>query len=117
MMKNKTCLITGGAAGLGYEFAKLAAADGFDLILIDIDSEKLNEAKEAIEKSSNQNINIISRDLCKQNVAHEIYEEIKEKNIEMLINNAGFGVFGEFSKTDWQREENMMNLHMITVRI
>lgn len=113
-MKNKTCLITGGAAGLGYEFAKLAAADGYDLILIDIDSEKLNEAKEAIEKSSNQNITIISRDLCKQNVAHEIYEEIKEKNIEILINNAGFGVFGEFSKTDWQREENMMNLHMIT---
>ena len=114
MTKNKTCLITGGAAGLGFEFAKLAAADGFDLILIDIDSEKLNEAKEAIEKSSNQNINIISRDLCKQNVAHKIYEEIKGKNIEMLINNAGFGVFGEFSKTDWQREENMMNLHMIT---
>ena len=38
MTKNKTCLITGGAAGLGFEFAKLAAIDGFDLILIDIDS-------------------------------------------------------------------------------
>ena len=114
MKKNKTCLISGGAACLGFEFAKLAAIDGFDLILIDIDSEKLIEAKDAIEKSSNQKVTTISRDLCKQNVTHEIYEEIKGKNLEMLINNAGFGVFGEFSKTDWQREENMMNLHMIT---
>lgn len=114
MMNNKTCIITGGAAGLGYEFAKLASADGFDLILIDIDSDKLVEAKETIEKLSNQKVTIISRDLCKPNIAEEIYKEIKDEKIEMLINNAGFGVFGAFSKTDWQREENMMNLHMLT---
>lgn len=114
MKKNKTCLITGGAAGLGYEFAKLAAADGFDLILIDIDSGKLVDAKNELEKLSNQKVSVISKDLCKQNISDEIYEEIKNENIEMLINNAGFGVFGKFCETEWSREERMMYLHMMT---
>ena len=113
-MINKSCLITGAAAGLGYEFSKLAIADGYDLILIDIDTDKLIEVKKELEKSNSEKIIIISKDLCKPNIADEIYNEIKGQNVEMLINNAGFGVFGEFSKTDWQREENMMNLHMLT---
>lgn len=113
-MINKSCLVTGAAAGLGYEFSKLAIADGYELILIDIDTDKLIEVKKELEKSHLEKITIISKDLCKPNIADEIYKEIKGANVEMLINNAGFGVFGEFSKTDWQREENMMNLHMLT---
>ena len=113
-MMSKSCLITGAAAGLGYEFSKLAIADDYDLILIDIDTEKLVEVKKELEKSNSSKVTIISKDLCKPNIADEIYNEIKGENVEMLINNAGFGVFGEFSKTDWQREENMMNLHMLT---
>lgn len=111
---DKSCLITGAAAGLGYEFSKLAIADDYDLILIDVDTEKLVAVKSELEKSNSKKVTIISKDLCKPNSADEIYAEIKHENVEMLINNAGFGVFGEFSKTDWQREENMMNLHMLT---
>jgi len=114
MKKNKACLITGGATGLGYEFAKLAVDDGFDLILIDIDSEKLVEAKAALEGVNNHKITVISKDLCEQNIAQEIYKEIKDENIEMLINNAGFGVFGKFCETEWSSEERMMYLHMMT---
>lgn len=113
-MVNKSCLITGAAAGLGYEFSKLAITDDYDLILIDIDTEKLVEVKKELEKSNSKKVTIISKDLCKPNIADEIYSEIKGENVQMLINNAGFGVFGEFCKTDWQREENMMNLHMLT---
>ena len=113
-MIHKSCLITGAAAGLGYEFSKLAIADDYDLILIDIDTDKLKEVKKELEKSNSNKVTIISKDLCKPNIADEIYKEIKHENVEMLINNAGFGVFGEFCKTDWQREENMMNLHMLT---
>lgn len=113
-MIHKSCLITGAAAGLGYEFSKLAIADDYDLILIDIDTDKLKEVKKKLEKSNSQKVTIFSKDLCKPNIANEIYAEIKGENVEMLINNAGFGVFGEFCKTNWQREENMMNLHMLT---
>lgn len=113
-MINKTCLITGAAAGLGYEFSKLALHDGYNLILIDIDTEKLIEVKKELEKLSNLKVKIISKDLCKPNIAHEIYNAIIGENIEMLINNAGFGVFGAFNETNWKREENMMYLHMLT---
>lgn len=113
-MVHKSCLITGAAAGLGYEFSKLAIADGYNLILIDIDANKLVEVKKELEKSNSEKITILTKDLCRPKIADEIYEEVKGDNVEMLINNAGFGLFGEFSKTDWQREENMMNLHMLT---
>jgi hypothetical protein len=114
MTKTKNCLVTGAAAGLGLAFAKLAIEDGYDLILIDIDAQKLIEVKKDLEKSHNQKVTILTKDLCKPNIAAEIYTELQAKNIEMLINNAGFGVFGKFNETDWKREENMMNLHMIT---
>lgn len=113
-MAYKSCLITGAAAGLGYEFSKLAIADGYDLILIDIDAEKLAEVKIELEKEHNQKVTTITKNLCKPSIAIEIYEQVKDASIEMLINNAGFGLFGEFSKTNWEREENMMNLHMLT---
>ncbi len=112
-MKNKVCLVTGAASGLGYEFSKLAVEDGFDLILIDINSAKLCEVKKELENTNNRKITIITKDLCKQNVVHEIYEEIKNEQIDMLINNAGFGLFGKFCDTEWELEERMMFLHMM----
>lgn len=112
-MKNKTCLITGAASGLGYEFSKLALKDGFDLILIDINELKINAVKKELECLADQKITVFSKDLCKQHVVEEIKEEIKEENIDMLINNAGFGLFGKFSETEWELEERMMYLHML----
>ncbi len=113
-MKNKVCLITGAASGLGYEFSKLVIEDGYDLILIDIDKDKLCIVKKELEKITNQKITIISKDLCKQHVIAEIYDEIKSIEIDMLINNAGFGLFGKFCETAWEVEERMMCLHMMT---
>ena len=113
-MKNKVCLITGAASGLGYEFSKLAIKDGFDLILIDIDFGKLSEVKKELENTHNQKVTILSKDLCKQHAVYEIFEKIKNEPIDMLINNAGFGLFGKFCETKWDVEERMMYLHMMT---
>ncbi len=113
-MKNKVCLITGAASGLGYEFSKLAIQDGFDLILIDINTAKLNAVKQELENLHTQKITIISKDLCEKYVVEEIFDKIKDERIDMLINNAGFGLFGKFCDTEWELEERMMNLHMMT---
>ncbi len=113
-MKNKTALITGGASGLGYEFAVLLAKDSYHLLLIDIDSDKLSETKKELESNYPTQVTTFTKDLSIQNIAEEIVEEIKETSIDVLINNAGFGLFGTFAETDWHREAAMLNLHIMT---
>ena len=110
----KTALVTGAASGLGYELALLLAADAYDLILVDIDKENLEKAKVIIAKDYSSNIKLIEKDLSTPNAAKELFEEIGNTAVEVLINNAGFGIYGTFSNTDWQRESDMLNLHVIT---
>lgn len=111
---SKTALITGGASGLGYELALLLAKDGYNLILIDIDAEKLQEVKQGIETDFAVNVQIYAKDLSVVNISEEIMLELKGLPIDVLVNNAGFGLFGSFWETDWEREKQMLHLHVIT---
>ncbi|MCG2431934.1 SDR family oxidoreductase [Aequorivita xiaoshiensis] len=107
-------MVTGAASGLGFELALLLARDGYDLILADIDADKLQQAKENLASQYASEIQLIVKDLSKNNVAEQIFEATHGKPIDVLINNAGFGIFGTFSNTDWQREMDMLNLHVMT---
>lgn len=111
----KTALVTGAASGLGLELALLLAKDAYHLILIDIDAENLQNAKAHISKNhQNIEITILVKDLSQPNIAEDIFEELKHAPIEVLVNNAGFGLFGTFSDTNWRRELEMLQLHVIT---
>lgn len=107
-------LVTGAASGLGYELSLLLAKDNYDLFLVDIDLVNLENAKSLIVKTFPVNIRLITKDLSKANVAQEVFDEVGDTVIDILINNAGFGVYGTFSNTDWDRESDMLNLHVIT---
>ena len=111
----QTAVVTGAASGLGYELTLLLAKDKYDLVLVDVANDKLVEVKYNIEKKYNCNVQIIEADLSKTNSAEFVYKQLKNKTITVLINNAGFGVFGSFINTSWEREANMLNLHIITV--
>ncbi|WP_417856449.1 SDR family NAD(P)-dependent oxidoreductase [Xanthomarina gelatinilytica] len=111
---SKTALITGGASGLGYELALLLAKDGYNLVLIDIDAEKLQEVKQGIETDFAVNVQIYAKDLSVVNISEEIMTDLKGLEIDVLVNNAGFGLFGSFWETDWEREKQMLHLHVIT---
>jgi len=111
----KAALVTGAASGLGLEFSHLLARDSFDLILVDIDRNKLGEAKEILEAKYGVNVDILHHDLSTPQVAAKIYAAVKGREIEVLINNAGFGLSGFFSKTNWQAEEAMIHLHVLTL--
>lgn len=111
---SKIALITGGASGLGYELALLLAKDDYNLVLIDIDAEKLQEVKQGIETDFAVNVQIYAKDLSVVNISEEIMLELKGLPIDVLVNNAGFGLFGSFWETDWEREKQMLHLHVIT---
>jgi short-subunit dehydrogenase len=112
--KTKTALVTGAASGLGFELSLLLAKDSYDLILIDIDSQNLEQAKIAILKKYQTKITLLVKDLSRVNIAQDIYDDLNKTRIDVLINNAGFGLFGTFHDTDWDRESQMLNLHILT---
>lgn len=111
----KAALVTGAASGLGYEFAVLLAQDGYDLLLVDINESALAQAKQKIAVAHSVRIDSFIFDLSKPQVAAEIYARIQNRNVEVLINNAGFGLFGYFSETEWKTEEAMIQLHVMTL--
>lgn len=107
----KTVLITGASSGLGYEFVKLFSKDNYDLILVARNVKRLEEIK---NQFPSVNIMLFPKDLTKPNAVKELYSEIKAQNlnIDVLINNAGFGLLGEFDKLDIDKEINMINLNV-----
>ena len=110
----QTALITGAASGLGYELARLFAKDKYKLILVDIDKERLAQVKAELEEKHQVAIQTLNKDLSKTNVAQEIMDDIQDQPIDVLVNNAGFGLFGSFSETDWEREFQMLQVHIMT---
>ncbi len=112
--KRRVGLVTGAASGLGFELALLLAKDGYELILVDVNAEKLQEAKDEIIANFPSEVQLIHKDLSQPNVAEEIFQAIDNKPIDVLINNAGFGIYGSFNDTDWNRDLTMLNLHVIT---
>jgi short-subunit dehydrogenase len=110
----KTALITGASGGIGMEFAKIHAANGDNLVLVARSLDKLNALKRELESKFGIEALVISKDLSELNAAQEVYDTLLEKRIqvEYLINNAGFGDFGMFYETDWQKEAQMINLNI-----
>lgn len=111
----KTGLVTGAASGLGLEFSNLLAQDSFDLVLIDVDEPKLMAIKQKIQDTYQVKVYPIICDLRQPGCIDLIYEQIKGKNIDVLINNAGFGLYGFFSETEWELEESMIYMHILTM--
>lgn len=111
---NKTALITGASSGIGFELAKIHASKGDNLVLVARSIDKLNQLKTEIESQFKVNVYNIEKDLSVINSPLEVYEEIKQNNIQIdyLINNAGFGDIGNFSNTRWEKELRMINLNI-----
>ncbi len=111
----KYVLITGGTEGIGYELAKLFAADGFNLVIVARHEEGLEKAASVL-KESGVDVITIAKDLFDKENAFEIYSATKEKSIdiEILVNNAGQGEYGEFMDTDIDRELDIIQLNIAT---
>ncbi len=111
-MKNSFVLITGGASGLGYELAKLFAADGYSLILVARNEENLLKAKLELSEKYQITVETIIADLINLSAIPDIFSQIKERGIkvDILVNNAGFGLLGDFLELDLKKQLEIIDL-------
>lgn len=106
-------LITGASSGIGEEFAKKLSKDGHSVILVARRIEKL----EALKEKLGNNTEILQADLSDENEVKRVYEELKDKNIDIVINNAGFGALGDFYDIPLERELEMIDTNIKAVHI
>lgn len=109
-------LITGASSGIGKEFARILASRGWDLIIAARSTDKLNALKDEL---SNVNVRVITIDLSREQDAYDLYEHLQDEKIDFLINNAGFGAYGEFKDVPLELEmklvhTNVCSLHILT---
>lgn len=104
-------LITGASSGIGRDMARVLNKLNYDLILVARDKGKL----ENLKKELKGNIKILCYDLSNVDNCNKLYNEVKQDNINVLINNAGFGLIGEFNKTSLDGELNMIDLNIKAV--
>ena len=109
-------LLTGASSGIGKDMAKILNKKGYDLVLVARDEEKLINVKNELEKERiGNNIEIISMDLSIEENCLKLCESVKD--VDILINNAGFGDCGSFTKTDLEKEIKMIKTNIVAYHI
>ena len=104
-------LITGASSGIGRDMARELSKRGYDLILVARDLERLNEVKEELKT----NVEVVAMDISKVENCKKLYEEYK--GIDILINNAGFGDCGYFTKTKLEKEISMIETNIVAYHV
>ena len=106
-------LITGASSGIGKDMAKIFAGKADELVLVARDTAKLEKVKKELKKYTK--IEIISKDLSIEENCKEIHNKVQ--NVDILINNAGFGDCGNFTKTSLDKDINMIKTNVIAYHI
>jgi short-subunit dehydrogenase len=116
---NKAALITGVTSGIGLELARLLAADGYELVLVSRDEQRLRKVAAELSAKHRHPAKVLARDLSSAGSAEEVYRWLREQGItvEILINNAGFGLAGAFLETDLQQEIAMIQLNVVSLMV
>lgn len=109
----KKALITGASSGIGRDIARVLDRMGYDLILVARREDRLKALANCLFGSPQ----IIAMDIGNAENAKALYEMTKNENIDILINNAGFGVWGDFTKTSEEREVEMIRLNVEAMHV
>jgi short-subunit dehydrogenase len=110
----KYALVTGATSGIGYELVKLLAKDGHNLVIVARSVNDLLRVAQELKQLYNIDVIIAAKDLFSPENAFELYEEVQSKNVfvDILINDAGQGRYGEFTETDIRKELDIINLNI-----
>ncbi len=109
---NERALITGPTAGIGYELARLFAANGFDIVLVARDEDRLKKVAAELQTAHGIEAMILPKDLASKGAGREVFEALRDKSVSVLVNNAGFGAQGPFAEEKLELSLNMMHLNM-----
>lgn len=110
-------LITGATSGIGYELTKLFAEDGYNLVLVARDQQDLQRVASELQQQHQIQVEVFSADLFDPQNAFQLFEDVQSKgtNINVLVNDAGQGLYGLFQDTDIQRELDIIHLNIASL--
>jgi len=114
---SNTALITGASSGIGVELARYHASKGGDLVLVARREELLHKLKSELENTHNVKATVIVADLAQPDSAQAIYKMTEESGIQIdiLINNAGFGGHGKFHERDLAKDQAMIQVNIVSL--
>ena len=110
-------LITGASSGIGLEFARIAASNNMNLILLARNAEKMMKLREELEELYSIKVLVVGCDLTKHDTVEKISGLLHSRGIvpEILINNAGFGIHGPFERIGYDSETNMIQVNITSL--
>jgi hypothetical protein len=116
-LRGRTALVTGASSGLGVDFARELAARGANLVLVARREDLLRQHTEAIAARYGVKTSLIAMDLATHDAPQALYDRLKTEgtSVDVLVNNAGYGLYGAFSELAWERERAMLELDIITL--
>lgn len=106
-------LVTGASSGIGREMCIYLSKLGFELFVVSRDKEELQVLRDMLDTK----VKIIVMDLSSEKSAKDLYMLTKNENIDLLINNAGFGLFGDYNDVSISTEMNMIDLNIKAVHL
>lgn len=114
---NPFAVLTGASRGIGAAYAHLLASRGYDLLLVSRDETRLTHLSRELETTHRIQAHVFIADLARPDAAHQLFVESRQyrQTPEMLINNAGFGLYGEFISHPLPRIQAMLHLHVQAV--
>jgi uncharacterized protein len=113
----QTTLITGASSGIGLELARIAAAQRRDLVLVARSEDKLNDLARELQQQHGVRVHVIEADLSRPGAAAAVVARLSglDLEIDVLVNNAGFGLYGRFAETPLDTELQMVQLNVVAL--
>jgi len=110
-------IITGASRGLGAEYARALAARGYDLLLVSRDKPRMDRLASDLAGRYPVTVDMEAADLAQPEAAHRLYAAARQRRgaLDLLVNNAGFGLVGEFVDMPMARIQEMLRLHVDTI--
>ncbi len=116
-LRGRRALVTGASSGLGADFARVLAEHGCPLVLVARREDRLKQLAEEIASRHGVDVRVVAMSLSDPDAPKALHERLASEGLEVdvLVNNAGFGAFGVFLSIPWEREREMLQLDVVAV--